>query len=123
ANTFTTNPGVTLFSDFTLAEVLLATVSGSATICPGGSTMIQAALTGTPPWNVTWSDSFTQMGVMASPATRTVSPSSTTIYTVTAVSDMVGPGASTGSATVTVDPIAPTVTAPMAALVTQTLCQ
>ncbi len=84
-----------------------AMVSGSATICRDASTTIQAALTGTGPWNVTWSDAVTQTGVAASPATRTVSPTSTTAYTVTAVSDSTGciPGTFSGTATVTVTPL------------------
>jgi hypothetical protein len=36
-----------------------ATVSGGA-ICPGASTTITAALTGTAPFSVTWSDNVTQ---------------------------------------------------------------
>ena len=84
-----------------------AAVSGSATICRGNSTTIQAALTGTGPWNVTWSDSLIQTGVAASPATRSVSPTATTSYTVTAVSDSTGctPGTFSGTATVTVNPL------------------
>src|SRR5262249_10838902 len=49
-----------------------AAVSGSAAICPGGATMIQAAMTGAAPWTVTWSDGFVQSAVAASPATRSV---------------------------------------------------
>ena len=81
--------------------------SGSASICVGGSTTIQAVLTGTGPWNVTWSDGVTQNGVVASPATRSVSPAGTTTYTVTALSDANCasiPGDRTGSAVVSVDP-------------------
>ncbi len=85
-----------------------ATVSGDATICAGASTTISAALTGTGPWNLTWSDGATQNGVTSSPATRNVSPSSTTTYTVTAISDANCTGTSSGSATVTVNPL-PTV--------------
>ena len=92
-----------------------ALVSGDATICAGASTPIQAALTGTGPWTVTWSDGFVQSAVVASPATRTVSPVTTTIYTVTSVADVNCSGAGTGSATVTVgtpiDP--PVVTVPV----------
>jgi uncharacterized repeat protein (TIGR01451 family) len=96
-----------------------AAVTGSATICAGSSAQIEAALTGTGPWDVTWSDGVTQMGVVASPATRTVAPATTTIYTVTSVKDATGctnPG--TGSATVTVTN--PPTTA--AAGADQTLC-
>ena len=88
-----------------------ASVSGGQTICPAGSATIQASLTGTGPWNVTWLDgtggtNYSQNGVVTGPATRTVSPSSTTTYTVTAVSDASGcsGGTSSGSATVTVNP-------------------
>ncbi len=82
-----------------------ATVGGGASICAGGSTNIQAALTGTGPWSLTWSDGFVQNGVIASPATRTVSPAITTTYTVTAISDASCAGTSGGSALVTVNPV------------------
>ena len=81
-----------------------AAVSGTAAICPGGAALIQAALTGTAPWTVTWSDGATQSGVAASPATRTVSPGGTTTYTVVAVADAHCSGTSSGSAVVTVNP-------------------
>ncbi|HSE23223.1 MAG TPA: hypothetical protein VLB68_16265 [Pyrinomonadaceae bacterium] len=83
-----------------------AVVSGGGEYCvtPGGSANISAALTGTGPWNVTWSDGVTQSNVAVSPASRTVSPTSTTVYTVTAVSDANCSGSASGSATVTVDP-------------------
>lgn len=79
-----------------------ATVTGSTTICPGGSTQIQAALTGNAPWTVAWSDGFTQPGLTSSPATRTVSPASTTAYSVTTVSDASCSAPGTGTATITV---------------------
>jgi hypothetical protein len=92
-----------------------AVVSGDATLCAGASTPIQAALTGAGPWTVTWSDGFVQSAVVASPATRTVSPVTTTVYTVTGVADVNCSTVGTGSATVTVgtpiDP--PVVTAPV----------
>src|SRR6185295_18518617 len=68
---------------------------------------ISAALTGTGPWTVTWSDGPIQSGVVSSPATRSVSPSTTTTYTVTALTDAnctaLG-GDRTGNAVVTVNP-------------------
>jgi T5SS/PEP-CTERM-associated repeat protein len=82
----------------------MAMVSGSATICAGESVNILAALTGTGPWTVVWSDGITQNNVTDNPATNTVSPTSTTTYTVTAVVDSTcAVGVSSGSATITVD--------------------
>ena len=85
------------------------TVSGSASICAGGCTPIQAALTGTPPWDVRWSDGYEQNGVETSPATRSVCPISTTTYSVSNVTD--GNRCSntgTDSAVITVD-VAPSI--------------
>ena len=95
-----------------------AAVSGGGEICLGGSTQISAALTGTGPWNVTWSDGLVQSS-SGSPATRTVSPSATTVYTVTAVNDANCSGPATGAAAVTVgQPVAaPAITAPASAAV------
>ncbi len=102
----------------TVPSAASAVVSGDATICLGDVATIQADLTGTPPWSLTWSDGFAQSGVTTSPATRPVSPLSTTAYTLTAFSDVVGPGTFSGSATVTVNPVPalPVITAPAAVL-------
>ena len=100
--------GVTLTSSVAMLVVSTnapptALVSGSATICSGDSTIIQAALSGAAPWQVTWSDSVTQSNVLSSPATRTVSPTATTPYTIAVVSDANCVGNSSGSAIVTVN--------------------
>lgn len=79
-----------------------AKVSGSTTVCQGGSAQIQADLIGTQPWNLTWSDAFAQNGVTATPATRTVSPASTTTYSLTSVVNGACNQPGAGSATVTV---------------------
>jgi len=80
-----------------------ASVSGSAIICLGSSTNISADLTGIGPWTVTWSDGVNQ-NASSSPATRSVSPTVPTGYTVTALADSTGCSAGTlsGSAAVTV---------------------
>jgi fibronectin type 3 domain-containing protein len=94
-----------------------AAVSGNSTICPGQSASIAISLTGTAPWNLSWSDGA-QQTVSSASATRTVSPSSTTTYIITAVSDANCSGTSSGSATVTVSqPQAPTLNA-----YTNTIC-
>ncbi len=97
-----------------------ATVSGSTSICLGQTAVLSAALTGTGPWDVTWSDGATQLAVAASPVQRTVSPASTTVYTVTQVVSESGGcvAAGTGSATVTVVPLpaTPVITAPPSVL-------
>jgi hypothetical protein len=64
-------------------------LSGSTTVCNGGATL-SVVLTGTPPWNLTYSDGSNIMpetGIMSSPYTFTVSPTSTKTYTITALSD------------------------------------
>jgi hypothetical protein len=80
-----------------------ATVSGTQWIAPGGSATIQAALTGTPPFTVTWSDGIQQTNLGCCTASRTVSPSAQTTYSVTSVSDATcGSGTTTGSATISI---------------------
>lgn len=86
-----------------------ATVSGDANICAGDAAPIEAALTGIGPWDLSWSDGVDQLGVAASPASRDVSPASTTVYSVTSVSDTLCTNTGTGSATVTIIPL-PTAT-------------
>lgn len=91
----------------TLEPPPTAEASGSETICNGDETTIMAHLTGTSPWRLTWSDGVTQDPVNSSPATRNVSPSSTTAYTVFDLSDAnctALAGDLNGSAIVTVKP-------------------
>jgi hypothetical protein len=100
-----------------LSAAVSATVSGGGAICAGDSATLRAALTGAGPWTLAWSDGFVQSNVAASPATRSVSPSATTTYAVTQVSDTVGSASGTGSAVVTVNarPAVPAILVPASA--------
>jgi len=106
---FTVDDGVVapVFDEvqITVNALPTATVNGDAEICAGSSTTLTAALTGTAPWSVTWSDGVTQSAVAASPATRSVSPATTTTYTVTSVTSNGCSNTGTGSATITVNPV------------------
>ncbi len=103
-------------SFYTCGTYPTAVVSGGGTVCPAPGTPIQAVLTGTGPWNLTWSDGVVQTAT-TSPATRTVAPASDTTYTLTALSDAIcAAGRFTGTAPVAVAKLpAPVVTAPSVA--------
>jgi subtilisin family serine protease len=75
-------------------------VSGTTSVCSGSPATLTVDLLGTGPWTLTWSDGFVQSGVSATPATRSVSPTSTTTYTVTSVSNSTCNQPAAGSATV-----------------------
>ncbi len=81
-----------------------ASVSGGGTVCVGESATLSAALTGSGPWDLVWSDGFAQNGIAASPATRDVTPAATTTYTIRTVTDGLCAGTASGSATITVSP-------------------
>jgi hypothetical protein len=84
------------------------------TICNGNPTALSVALTGKGPWNVTWFDGVTTtnhigVGGLGTTGTDTliVSPSATTTYTVTALTDAnctAQAGDVIGSDTITVNP-------------------
>lgn len=64
-------------------------ILGAATLCNGGSTTMQVALTGTAPWTFNYNDGTTNTSVTTStnPYTFTVTPSVTTTYTITSLLD------------------------------------
>ena len=82
---------------------LTATVSGGGAIRRGQTATITNTLSGTAPFNVTWSDGVTSNGV-SSPLLRTVSPTAATTYTITNLTDAncSTNGGFTGSAAFTV---------------------
>ncbi|MBL7779110.1 MAG: fibronectin type III domain-containing protein [Chitinophagales bacterium] len=81
-------------------------ISGTATICTGASATLSIAVTGTGPWSGTLSNGATFSG-NTSPINVSVTPGSTTTYTIATLSDAncnAGAGDLSGSAVVTVAP-------------------
>jgi large repetitive protein len=83
-----------------------AVLSGSASICPGESAMLQVDLTGSGPWNFVYFDGVQNNLVIAnsSPFTFPVDPTSTTTYTASSVTDQNCTGSVSGVATIDVSP-------------------
>jgi len=83
-----------------------AIVTGDDTICYGESADINVEMTGTPPWNLEFSDGTVHNGIFFTPYIYTVTPAATETYTVIEVSDGNGCiNTSTGSATIVVNPL------------------
>ncbi|WP_255066690.1 LamG-like jellyroll fold domain-containing protein [Lacihabitans sp. LS3-19] len=87
----------------TIATPVTATLSGNAVIAPGGTATLSVVFTGTAPYTVVI-NGVTHGGVSANPFLLPVSPTATTTYSVTSVSNSsCGEGTASGSATVTVE--------------------
>jgi hypothetical protein len=103
-----TTPNCTDENSFTITinTSPTATISGDASICAGGSTNLTLNFTGTGPWTYAINGG-SAVTTSNNPETVSVSPASTTVYTITSLSDANCSGTGTGSATVTVSPAAP----------------
>jgi len=88
-----------------------AVLSGSQNICLGQTANLNVVLTGTAPWNITYSDGTTSASIVAgsSPFSLPVTPGTTSTFTITGLSDATGCVSTladlTGSATVTVNQV------------------
>ncbi|GAB2786629.1 hypothetical protein GCM10027275_33930 [Rhabdobacter roseus] len=79
-------------------------VSGQGTIAAGGSTRIRLRFkNGLPPWSFTLSDGTTVQGTFLNPYLITVSPTTTTEFTLSSLKNACGVGTSRGSATIKVE--------------------
>ncbi len=102
---FDTYQYITLGSVQPITLATASIVSGDATICAGYSADIIVSLTGTPNWEYIYTDGTTPdtiSNVTATSDTITVSPSSTTTYTLTEVSDDNGAGILVGDTSVVI---------------------
>jgi len=88
-----------------------ATVSGGGTICTGQAIPdVSIALTGTGPWNVTYTDGTSSFSITTGSSPYTISGGGDGTYTITAVSDATCTGTDSGSATILTNTL-PTVVA------------
>jgi len=92
----------------TIYDLPTASIAGTTTICNGGSANLSIALTGSTPWSFTYTDGLTPITVSnqtTTPYIISVSPITTKIYTLTAVSDAHCAGTTSGSAEITVSSV------------------
>lgn len=77
-------------------------VTGSTSVCAGSPATLSVSLVGSGPWTITWADGTVQSGVTTNPATRSVSPTVATTYSVTSVSSTGCNQPAAGSATISI---------------------
>ncbi|MFH0894076.1 MAG: T9SS type A sorting domain-containing protein [Bacteroidota bacterium] len=86
-----------------------SSISGPSSICVGDTATISIALTGTPPWDLIYTNGTTNdtvTGITSSPYTFLVAPTTPKIYVVTSLSDTNCNGVSlTGSVALFVNPL------------------
>lgn len=83
-----------------------ATVTGGGAVCFGNPTpSVSIALTGTGPWNITYTDGTTPTTVVAATSPYVINTPTAGTYTVTTVSDIHCTGTSSGSAAVVINPL------------------
>ena len=85
-----------------------ATISGTTAICIGNSTDLNVALTGSAPWNFSYSDGTNTIplnNITSSPTKISVKPNAQSTYTLLSITDANCTGTFTGNAIITVNPI------------------
>lgn len=81
-----------------------ANISGSVSMCSGGSAQLKVDLTGLPPWNFVYTNGSQNFSVNTSvtPYFITVNPTVTTFYNLVSVNSQYCAGTTSGSATVSI---------------------
>ncbi len=105
ASDATCTGSVSGMANITVNPLPTLNLSGNPEICEGETADLSFTLTGTAPFNITYSDgtnTYTENGIMSSPYNVSVSPSVTTTYTAVSISDASCTGSVSGSAMVTV---------------------
>ncbi len=87
--------------DVTGTDLPTATISGTQEMCLGGFASLSISFTGTAPWTYSVNGSA-PVSTSSNPESVSVTPGTTTVYTITSLSDANCTGSGTGSATVTV---------------------
>jgi hypothetical protein len=83
-----------------------AAISGTTSVCSGGSAVLRVDLTGIPPWSITLSDGTIVNDIQASPYTFTVYPTENATWSVLDVTDGIGDtNTGTGEAKIYYGPI------------------
>lgn len=90
-------------ASFRIQQKPTATLSGTAAIDAGQSAQLTVQFSGSGPWTYQLSNNATGT-TSTNPLTITVSPITTTIYTITSVSNACGVGTTTGNARVEITP-------------------
>ena len=95
----------TTVSTVTVNPLPIATVSGGGAVCVGITTpSINISLTGTGPWNITYTDGTNNTSVTATFTPYTITAPSVGTYSVTLISNANCTGSSSGTATVAFSP-------------------
>lgn len=85
SSTFTGNSVITVYS------VPTASLTGIQPVCAGGSAQLSFNLTGTSPWNLSYSEGTTPVtvtGITSSPYVLSITPANTTTYTLNTIQDL-----------------------------------
>ncbi|MEZ0611530.1 hypothetical protein ACAW74_23665 [Fibrella sp. WM1] len=88
--------------DIRIGEPTAATLTGSALVNAGQTAVLPITFSGAAPWSVTLSNGQTVGGIVQSPYSLSVVPTTTTTYSLATLANACGPGTASGNGVVTV---------------------